>query len=200
MGLAILVIGLAVFIGAHVFVTRREARAALIARIGERPYRGLFALVSIAGVVLIAWGFAAYRHTGYVQVWTPPSFTRYLTQILVWPAIILMTAAYIPGDIKRTLKHPFLAGVKLWAVGHLIANGDLGGIILFGAILAWAVFDRISLKRRTDPGGPPIPVGGRRNDLIAIVVGTIIYLALGLVFHPLFIGIPVFGTPAQGFM
>ena len=193
MGLAILVIGLAVFIGAHVFVTRREARAALIARIGERPYRGLFALVSIAGVVLIAWGFAAYRLEGPIMVWFPPSWARYLTQILVWPSIILMTAAYIPGDIKRTLKHPFLAGVKLWAVGHLIANGDLGGIILFGAILAWAVFDRISLKRRTDPGGPPIPVGGRRNDLIAIVVGTIIYLALGYAFHPAVIGVPVFG-------
>jgi uncharacterized membrane protein len=200
MGLTVLVIGLVVFIGAHVFVTRRKARAALIARIGTWPYRGLFSLVSIAGVVLIAWGFAEYRATGWITVWTPPGWTRYLTQILVWPAIILMTAAYIRGDIKRTLKHPFLAGVKLWAVAHLIANGDLGGIILFGAILAWAVFDRITLKHRTDEGAPAIPIGGRRNDLIAIVVGTIIYLALGLVFHPLVIGIPVFGTPAHGLM
>ena len=77
-------------------------------------------------------------------------------------------------------------------------NGDLGGIILFGSLLAWAVYDRITLKRRTDPGAPPIPVRGRRNDIIAIVVGTILYLAFGLVFHPLFIGIPVFGTPAHG--
>ncbi|HUI94341.1 MAG TPA: NnrU family protein [Xanthobacteraceae bacterium] len=200
MGLAVLVIGLIVFIGAHVFVTQRKARAALIARIGAWPYRGLFSLVAIAGIVLIAWGFAAYRAEGPIMVWIPPSWARYLTQILVWPAIILMTAAYIPGDIKRTLKHPFLAGVKLWAVAHLIANGDLGGIILFGAILAWAVFDRITLKHRTDAGAPPIPVGGRRNDIIAIVVGTIVYLALGLVFHPLFIGIPVFGTPAHGIL
>jgi uncharacterized membrane protein len=112
---------------------------------------------------------------------------------LVWPAIILVTAAYIPGNIKRTLKHPMLAGVKLWAFAHLLSNGDLGSIILFGAILAWAVYDRISLKRRTDAGAPPIPVGGWRNDALAVVVGTILYLALGFVFHPLVIGVPVFG-------
>lgn len=196
MGLAILIIGLLVFLGPHVFVTRRKARAALIARVGAWPYRALFSVVSIAGIALIAWGFAEYRAHGWIQVWTPPGWTRHLTAGLVWPASILVTAAYIPGHIKRTLKHPFLAGVKLWAVAHLIANGDLGGIILFGAILAWAVFDRVSLKRRSDPGAPPIPVGGWRNDVIAVVVGTILYLALGLVFHPLVIGVPVFGTPA----
>jgi uncharacterized membrane protein len=200
MGLAVLVIGLVVFIGAHVFVTLREARAGVVERIGARPYRALFALVSIAGIVLIAWGFAAYRQGGDIQVWVPPSWARHVTVALVWPAIILVTAAYIPGDIKRTLKHPMLAGVKLWAVAHLISNGDLGGIILFGAILAWAVYDRITLKHRTDKGGPAIPTGGRRNDLIAIVVGTIVYLALGLLFHPLVIGLPVFGTPTNGNM
>jgi uncharacterized membrane protein len=196
MGLAILIIGLLVFLGPHVFVTQRKARAALIARVGEWPYRALFALVSIAGIVLIGWGFADYRAHGLIPVWTPPGWTRHLTVALVWPAIILVTAAYIPGDIKRTLKHPFLAGVKLWAVAHLISNGDLGGIILFAAILAWGVYDRISLKHRSDPGAPPIPVGSRGNDVIAVVVGTVLYLALGFVFHPLVIGLPVFGTPA----
>lgn len=88
--------------------------------------------------------------------------------------------------------------MKLWAVGHLISNGDLGSIILFGSLLAWAVYDRITLKHRTDPGGPRIPVGGRRNDIIAIVVGTVLYLALGFLFHPLVIGVPVFGTLAHG--
>src|SRR5690348_8832268 len=117
MGLAILIIGLLVFLGPHVFVTRRKARAALI---GEWPYRALFALVSIAGIVLIGWGFADYRAHGLIPVWTPPGWTRHVTVALVWPAIILVTAAYIPGDIKRTLKHPLLAGVKLWAVAHLI--------------------------------------------------------------------------------
>jgi uncharacterized membrane protein len=116
----------------------------------------------------------------------------------MWPAIILLVAAYVPGDIKRALKHPMLVGVKLWAFAHLISNGDLGSIILFGSILAWAVFDRITLKRRSDPGAPPIPAGGRRNDIIAIVLGSVLYLALGLWFHPLVIGVFAFGTPAMG--
>jgi uncharacterized membrane protein len=196
MGLAILLLGLVVFIATHAFVTRREARAALIARIGLMPYRGLFSLVAIVGLVLIVWGFGRYLHTGYTQVWTPPSWMRHVTVALVWPAIVLMTAAYIRGDIYRKLKHPFLAGVKLWALAHLLSNGDLGGIILFGSILAWAVFDRISLKHRADAGAPAIATGGRRNDVIAVIVGTIIYLLLGFFFHPLFIGIPVFGPHA----
>jgi len=192
MGLAVLIIGLVVFLGAHVFVTRREARAALIARVGEMPYKALFALVSLVGLALIVWGFARYQAESYVQVWTPPRFMRHITILLVWPAIICVTAAYIPGDIKRVLKHPLLVGVKLWALAHLLSNGDLGGIILFASILAWAVFDRITLKRRTDAGGLAIPLGGRRNDIIAVVVGTILYLALGFWFHPYVIGRSVF--------
>ena len=193
MGLAVLLLGLAVFLGAHVFVTRRAARAALIGRIGEWPYKGLFALVSILGLALIVWGFADYRASGPIMVWSPPAWTRHLTVALMWPATICVTAAYIQGDIKRILKHPMLVGIKLWAAAHLIANGDLGAIILFGSVLAWAVYDRITLKRRSDPGAPPIPIGGRTNDFIAVVVGTILYLALGFVFHPLVIGVPVFG-------
>jgi uncharacterized membrane protein len=108
--------------------------------------------------------------------------------------VILVVAAYMRGRIYTTLKHPMLAGVKLWAFGHLLANGDLGGIILFGSFLAWAVFDRISLKHRADAGGPPIPVGGIGNDLIAVAVGIVAYLALAFAFHPVVIGVPVFGV------
>ena len=113
-----------------------------------------------------------YRATGWIDVWYPPRWTYYVTQLLMWPASIFVVAAYIRGDIWRTLKHPMLVGVKPWAVGHLISNGDLGSIVLFGSFLAWAVYDRITLKRRTDPGAPAIPAGGRRRDLIAIAVGT----------------------------
>jgi uncharacterized membrane protein len=198
MGLVILILGLVLFLGGHAFVAFREPRAAAIKRLGDWPYKALFSLISIAGLVLIGYGFALYRATGWIEVWSPPAWTRHIVVVLMWPAAICVVAAYIPGDIKRTLKHPMLVGVKLWAVAHLIANGDLGSIILFGSVLAWAVFDRITLKRRSDPGGPPIPVGGRRNDFIAIVVGTLLYFALGLVFHPLVIGVPAFGTPALG--
>jgi uncharacterized membrane protein len=198
MGLAVEILGLVIFLGAHVFVTRRNERAALVARLGEWPYRGLFSLVSIVGIGLIAYGFAQYRASGLIEIWTPPAWTRHIVIALMWPASILIAAAYIPGNIKKTVKHPLLIAVKTWAFAHLCANGDLGGIILFGSVLAWAVYDRISLKYRSDPGGPPIPYGGTRNDIIAIIVGTIIYLALGLAFHPIVIGLPAFGTAAFG--
>ena len=198
MGLALEILGLVVFLGTHVFVTMRGHRAAVVARIGEWRYRGLFSLVSIVGIVLIGYGFAAYRAAGPIMVWYPPGWTRHIVVALMWPASICVAAAYIPGNIKRVLKHPMLVGVKTWAFAHLCANGDLGGIILFGSVLAWAVYDRITLKHRKDAGAPPIPVGGAKNDIIAIVVGTIIYLALGFVFHPVVIGVPAFATPALG--
>jgi uncharacterized membrane protein len=194
--MGVLVVGLVLFIGAHVFVTFRAQRDAVVARIGEWPYKGAMALVSAAGIILIGYGFGQYRATGWIDVWYPPRWTFYITQILMWPASICVVAAYSRGNIWRKLKHPMLVGVKTWAVAHLISNGDLGSIVLFGSILAWAVYDRITLERRTDPGAPPIPVGGHRNDTIALVIGTILYLALGLVFHPLVVGIPVFGRPA----
>ena len=190
--MTILVVGLVVFLGAHVFVTMRAQRAAVIVRIGEWPYKGTIALVSLAGLILIGYGFADYRAAGYVVVWDPPAWTRHVTVALMWPATICVVASYSRGDIWRRLKHPMLVGVKTWAVAHLISNGDLGSIVLFGSILAWAVYDRVTLKRRTDPGAPPIPVRGRLNDIIAVVVGTLLYLALGFWFHPYIIGVPAF--------
>jgi uncharacterized membrane protein len=196
MGLAVLVAGLAAFIGAHVFVTMRAERAAAIARIGENPYKIVFALFSFIGLFLIGYGFGQYRAAGWIDIWYPPRWTHYITQFLMWPASIFVVAAYIRGNIWRTLKHPMLIGVKTWAAAHLISNGDLGSILLFGSFLAWAVYDRITLKHRSDPGAPPIPAGGLRNDIIALAVGTVLYLALGLVFHPLVVGHAVFGKSA----
>src|SRR3954462_8742450 len=166
-----MILGLVLFFAPHIFTTRRKARAQAIATLGEGPYKILYSLVSLAGLALIVWGFAHYRATGRIDVWYPPKAMKHITVAWMLPAVILVVAAYIRGRIYATLKHPMLAGVKLWAVAHLLANGDLGSIILFGSFLAWAVFDRISLKRRGDAGGPPIPVGGPANDLIAIAVG-----------------------------
>ena len=194
MGLAIMIVGLAVFLGSHTLVTLRPQRAAAIARVGERGYKGLFALVSLVGILLIGYGFALYRDGGYINIWMPPRWTRHVTELLVWPAIIAIVAAYVPSEIKRVLKHPMLVGVKLWAVAHLLSNGDLGSIILFGSILAWAIYDRISLKRRTDAPAPVVATGGGyRNDFIVVVVGTLVYFVLGFWFHPLVIRVPVFG-------
>ena len=192
MGLAVLILGLVVFIGSHALTMVRGARAALVARIGEVPYKIVYSLIAILGIALIAWGYGEYRATGWIQVWNPPAFMRHVTVALMWPSIVCIAAAYSPGHIKTKLKHPMLVGVKLWAFAHLLANGDLGSIVLFGSVLAWAVVDRISLKRRTDPGAPPIPIGGWKNDVVAVIAGTLVYLALGFVFHPLVIGVPAF--------
>ena len=198
MGLLVLVLGLIVFLGPHVFVTMRPERDAMVKQFGEWPYKGLFAVVSIVGLYVIGKGFGMYWDAGPIEIWSPPSWTRHITETLMLFACIFVAAAYIPGEIKRRLKHPMLVGVKTWAVAHLLTNGDLGGIILFGSVLAWAVYDRITLKRRSDPGGPPIPIGGWKNDVAAVIVGIILYLALGLVFHPLVVGRAVFGNPAYG--
>jgi uncharacterized membrane protein len=189
-----MILGLVLLLGVHTFTTQRETRARLIAAWGEGGYKGGYALASLLGLVLIVWGFAHYRATGMIEIWTPPKSLKHLAVALMLPAVILVVAAYIRGRIYTALKHPMLAGVKLWAAAHLLANGDLGSIILFGSFLGWAVFDRISLKHRTDAGAPPIPVGGPGNDLIAIVVGIIAYLALAFAFHPVVIGVPVVGV------
>lgn len=194
MGLTIMIAGLVLFLGMHLVTTQRDLRARLVASGGEGTYKIGFSLISAVGLALIIWGFATYRATGWIDVWSPPRVMKHITEALMLPAVILVVASYIRGRIYATLKHPMLAGVKLWAVAHLLANGDLGSIVLFGSFLAWAVIDRISLKRRADAGAPPIPVDGVRSDVIAVVVGIVVYLALGALFHPYVIGVPVFGA------
>jgi len=194
MGLLGMILGLLLFFGVHTLTTQRELRARVIASSGEGGYKIGYSLVSALGLVLIVWGFAHYRATGWIDVWQPPTAFKHLTVALMLPAVILVVASYIRGRIYTRLKHPMLTGIKLWAAAHLLANGDLGSIILFGSFLGWAVFDRISLKHRADSGAPPIPVGGPSNDLIAVAVGLVAYLALGFAFHPVVIGVPVFGA------
>jgi uncharacterized membrane protein len=194
MGLAVMILGLALFLGVHTLPAQRELRGRVVSVLGEGSYKLVYALVSVLGIVLIAWGFAHYRASGWIDVWNPPKAMKHITLALMLPAVILVVAAYLRGHIYTALKHPMLAGVKLWAAAHLLANGDLGSIVLFGSFLGWAVFDRISLKRRSDTGGPPIPVGGWGNDMIAVAVGFVVYLALAFAFHPVVIGVPVVGV------
>lgn len=194
MGLLVMILGLVLFLGIHTLTTRRELRASLITSVGEGGYKIGYSLVSAAGLALIIWGFAHYRASGWIDVWNPPVAFKHIAVALMLPAVILVVASYIRGRIYTALKHPMLTGVKLWAAAHLLANGDLGSIILFGSFLGWAVFDRISLKHRVDQGGPPIPVGGPGNDLIAVAVGLVAYLALAFAFHPVVIGVPVVGV------
>lgn len=196
--MTLLVLGLIVFLGIHSFSMARRSRSALIDRIGEGPYKGLYSLLSLVGIVLIAIGFGHYRANGYIPIWDPPVWTRHLALLLVLIAFICGAAAYLPGHIKYRLKHPMLAGVKIWAFAHLLANGDLGSILLFGSILAWAVIARISAKRRdvaAEHGGTAAPAGWR-NDILAVVIGTAAYLAFLFWLHPLLIGVSVLPTRA----
>jgi uncharacterized membrane protein len=193
-GLLVMILGLVLFLGVHTLTTQRALRARLIASWGEAGYKIGYALVALLGLALIVWGFADYRATGWIDVWHPPKALKHIAVVLMLPAVILVVASYLRGRIYTALKHPMLAGVKLWAAAHLLANGDLGSIILFGSFLAWAGFDRVSLKHRSDIGAPPIPVGGIGNDLIAVAVGVVAYLALAFVFHPVVIGVAVVGV------
>jgi uncharacterized membrane protein len=194
----LLVLGLVLFIGIHSFSMARGPRATLIGTIGEGAYKGLYSLLSLAGIVLISVGYGQYRANGYIPVWDPPVWTQHLALLLVLIAFICFVAAYLPGRIKSRLKHPMLAGVKIWAFAHLLANGDLGSILLFGAFLAWAVAARISLKRRdvaAQHGGTAAPAGWR-NDILAVAIGTVVYLAFVFWLHPWLIGVSVLPTRA----
>jgi uncharacterized membrane protein len=168
----------------------REWRAGLIAKIGEGPYKGLYSLVSLAGLVLIIIGYGQYRQAGYIPVWDPPVWTRHIALPLVWIAFVLFPAAYLPGRIKALAKHPMMASVKIWAVAHLLANGDLGSILLFGSFLIWAIIARISVKYRGEPAPAP-PPPGFRNDLLVVLIGTVAYAVFAIWLHPLLIGVPV---------
>jgi uncharacterized membrane protein len=194
MGFGILILGLAVFLATHVFVSFREARAGVIERVGLPAYRGLFAFVSLVGLVLIVWGYAQYRAHELIQIWSPPVFMRHVTIGLMLLAVIFLVAAFIPSHIKTRLKHPMLASVKTWALAHLLSNGDFGSILLFGTFLAWGVYARIAARRRGDlgAGAKPAPEGWT-NDIIVVALGAAIFLALGFWFHPYVIGVSVFG-------
>ena len=193
MGLGILIVGLAVFLATHVFVSFREARASVIERVGLSLYRTLFAIVSLVGLALIIWGYAQYRAHDLIQLWSPPAFMRHITIGLVFFAAIFIVAAFFPSHIKTRLKHPMMAGVKAWALAHLLSNGDLGSVLLFGTFLAWGVYARIAAKRRGDIGAAATPApDGWTSDVIVVALGTAIFLALGFWFHPYVIGVPVF--------
>jgi uncharacterized membrane protein len=184
--MTLLIIGIVVFLGLHLLPTVPGLREKLAGRLGETGYKIAFSLLSVAGFFLLVYGFAK---APVVQIWSPPAWTRWVAVVLMLPAFIFLVAAYVPGQIKATLKHPFLVAIKTWALAHLIANGDLASIVLFGSFLAYAVFDRITLKHRKPTSLIGVPgEGGPRNDLIAVILGIVLYVAFLVWLHPLLIG------------
>ncbi len=190
----LLILGLGLFLGTHAFTMARGPRERLIARFGEGAYKGAYSLLSLGGLILVGAGYDAYRAAGYVPVWEPPRFFGHISILLMLAGFILFVAAYVPGRIKATLKHPMLAGVKVWALAHLLANGDLGSMLLFGSFLAWAVAARINVKHRSIASqhlGPVAAAAGLRNDAIAVGIGTAAFLAFARWGHPALVGVKV---------
>lgn len=190
--MTILILGLIIFLGAHAVTIARGVRASMIGQLGENGYKIAYSVASLLGLVLIVYGFGAYRANGYIPVWTPPKALTHLALLINLPVFILLAAAYLPGRIKAAVKHPMLLAVKMWATAHLLANGDLGSMLLFGGFLVWAVLARISAKRRQEdiPGAASIAPSAS-NDLIAIGIGLAAYAAMVFWLHPLLIGVPV---------
>ncbi|MGH6734935.1 MAG: NnrU family protein [Methyloceanibacter sp.] len=184
--MTLLVLGIVVFLGIHLLPTFPHVREGLVRRLGIAGYRAVFSVLSLAGFALLVWGFAS---APVIQVWSPPAWTRWVAIVLMLPAFILLVAAYVPGRIKAAVKHPFLVSIKTWALAHLIANGDLASIILFGSFLAYAVYDRIAIKGRQPTALVETPGSGpSRNDVIAVVLGVVLYVVFLVWLHPLLIG------------
>jgi uncharacterized membrane protein len=184
----LLIAAIVVFFAIHLVPTMTELRDRLIERLGQTGYRAAFAILSTASLILLIFAFAK---APAVTVWSPPDWTRWIAIVLMLPAFIFLVAAYVPGKIMEKLKHPFLVAIKTWALAHLIANGDLASMILFGSFLAYAVYDRISLKAGRKPTsligtqGPARPI----NDGVAVALGTVLYLVTLFWLHRLVIGV-----------
>jgi uncharacterized membrane protein len=182
-----LVLGLILFAGTHLSSSQRDFRTSLISRFGENGHKGLFTLGAVAGIVLMSYGYGAARAAGPSSLWFPPVATRHIALLLLLPVFPMLFAGTVNGVIKAKVKHPMLTAVKLWAVAHLVANGTVPDVLLFGGLLAWAVAERIALKRRGIAGGTANP--SARADLIPVVFGVALYVAMLLGLHLWLIGV-----------
>ena len=194
--MVLLILGLVLFLGIHsVSIVSAGGRNRLVQQMGEGPWKGLYSLVSLAGFVLIVVGYGAAREAP-VLLYSLPNGFRHLAALLMLPVFVLLLATYLPGRIQRAAKHPMLLAVKLWALSHLLANGTLADVLLFGGFLAWAVVDRISVKKRAAAGrlraGPVLP-GSKANDAIALVGGLGLYVLFVVWAHAFLIGVRPFG-------
>jgi uncharacterized membrane protein len=192
--MTLLIVGLAIFLGVH--STRILAdgwRTATVARVGEMPWKAIYSLLSIAGFVLIVIGYGAARQSPVV-LYTPPIWTRHVAALLTLPAFVLLAAAYVqPNAIKRAIGHPMVAGVKVWALAHLLANGTLADVLLFGGFLLWAVLSFTAARRRDRAAGTVYPAGSATRTAITVVVGVVAWAVFAFALHRPLIGVAPFG-------
>ena len=191
--MAILILGLALFLGAHsVRIFADDWRSAQIARRGEGAYKGVYSLVSLAGLVLIVWGYGQTR-IAPVDLWNPPVWTRHAASLLMLFSFVLFAAVYVPRNrIRAAIGHPMVAATKLWAFAHLIANGRAGDLVLFGAFLAWAVADFTSARRRDRAAGRRPAPGTLAGDVATVAVGIVAWVVFAMMLHAWLIGVRPF--------
>jgi uncharacterized membrane protein len=190
--MSLLIIGLIVFLAAHsVRIYAEPWRGAVIARIGPNAWKGLYSLVSLAGFVLLAWGYGRAR-VGAAELWVTPAWLRYPAWLLMMLSFVLIAAAYVPRNrIKTIIGHPLVASVKLWAFAHLLTNSRAADLVLFGAFLIWSVVEYRSARRRDRLAGTPAPEGSWVNAAVASVIGLAVWLLFLIYLHSWLIGVPI---------
>ena len=192
--MAYLIAGLVIFLGVHsVRIFADGWRTQTLARMGEGAYKGIYSLLSIAGFALIIYGFGLARETPVV-LWTPPVGLRRAASLLTLIAFVFLTAAYVPRNgIKARFHHPMVLGVKFWSLAHLLANGQLPQVLLFGSFLVWAVLDFIASRRRDRAAGTHYAAGTLTMTVITLVAGCLAWMAFALHLHGWLIGVRPFG-------
>ncbi|MBK8336713.1 MAG: NnrU family protein [Sterolibacteriaceae bacterium] len=189
-----LLLGLLVFLGTHsIRIFADGWRTRQFARLGEKRWKGLYSIVALGGFALLVWGYGQTR-LAPVDLWNPPLWTRHVAVLLMLPSLVLLVAAYVPGNrIKAAIGHPMVAGVKLWAFAHLLANGRLGDVVLFGAFLAWAVLSFVAARKRDRIAGTRYPALGAGRDVKVLIVALLGWAAFTFWAHKWLIGVAPLG-------
>lgn len=189
-----LVLGLVLFLGVHsVRIVADGWRTQALARVGEGPWKGLYSLVSAVGLALIVWGYGLARQQPVV-LWVPPLGMRHAAALLTLLAFVLLVAAYVPRNaIKARLHHPMVLGVKVWALAHLLSNGNLADVLLFGSFLLWAVLGFRAARQRDRALGAVYAAGGAAGTAAAVVVGAVAWAGFAFWGHAWLIGVAPLG-------
>jgi uncharacterized membrane protein len=192
--MSLLILGLVLFLGVHsVRIVADGFRTQMVGRLGLNGWKAVYAVLSLIGLLLIIYGYGAARQQPVV-VYATPVWTKHLAALLTIPAFVLLVAAYVPGTrIKRAVGHPMVLGVKAWALAHLLANGLLADVLLFGSFLAWAVLDYISARRRDRAAGTVYVAGPVSRDITAVAVGLVAWALFAMWLHRPLIGVAPFG-------
>ena len=195
-----LIAGLVLFLGVHsIRVFANDWRTRTLARMGEKPFKGIYALLSIAGFALLVWGYGQARQQG-VMLWNPPTAMRHIAALLTLVAFVLVAAAYVPGNqIKAKLHHPMVLGTKVWALAHLLANGSLADTVLFGSFLLWSVLLFAASRKRDRREQIVYPAGTASMTVITVIAGAAAWAVFAFWLHRVLIGVSPFsvmGLPA----